>query len=164
MLTKNQLKVLRAEITLNSLFIKDYENTLRIKEKTVCAFFDSYIDNLSDLASCDGYEGDIIDIIDKYDNIDNLYNYYIDSCVDGYDPLLQNDYIASISITAFHGVLCYYISDYLIIVASYYTNKYGHMVINKITNNNIYYDSDGAAYFFKDRYKYYLSELVRRNY
>lgn len=164
MLTKNNLKRLRSEISLNSLDLKDYSNTLNIKEKTASRFFDSYMDDLLEIASAEGFAGDIIDIIDRYDNIDNLYNYYIDSCVDGYDPLLPDDYIASISISAFNGVLCYFINDLLITVASFYINKYNNMVINKITTNNIYYDSDGAAYFFKDRYKYYLSELIRRDY
>lgn len=87
MLTKKQLKQLRKEIVLNSLFISDYNNSLYIDNNAVCAFMDAYLENLCDIASCDGYEGDVIDIIHKYDNIDNLYNYYLDSCVDGYDPL-----------------------------------------------------------------------------
>lgn len=161
MLTKNKLKQLRNEITLNSLDLKDYSNTLNIKEKTASSFFDSCMNELLEKASADGFHGDIIDIIDKYDNIDNLYNYYIESCVDGYDPLLQDDYIASLSISALNGVLCYFVNDLIITVASFYINRYGYMIINKITSNSIYYDNDGAAYFFKDKHKYYLSELVR---
>ena len=75
MLTKNQLKQLRKEIVLNSLYLKDYSNSLYIKEKTACAFFDSYIEYLYEIATEDQFKSkDILDVIDRYDNIDNLYN------------------------------------------------------------------------------------------
>ena len=40
-MTYKQFKQLRNEIVLNSLFLKDYSNSFYIKNKTVCAFFDS---------------------------------------------------------------------------------------------------------------------------
>ena len=76
MLTRKQLKQLKSEIVLNSLFLKDYSNTLYISEKTVYNFFEAYIENLYDIAASDDFNSkDIIDILEKYDNIDNLYNY-----------------------------------------------------------------------------------------
>lgn len=46
MMTYNNFKKLRNEIVLNSLFLKDYSNSFYIKNKTVCAFFDSAIDDI----------------------------------------------------------------------------------------------------------------------
>lgn len=159
MLTKKQLKQLRNEIVLNSLFLKDYSNTLYISEKTACSFFDSYIENLYDIASDDGFNSkDIIDIIDKYDNIDNLYNYYMDCCIDGYDPLLKDDYIAYIFIGIGYSILIYDVSDYKIKVAAMIDNK-----ISKITSNSVFYDNNGDPYFKKYGYKYYLSEAIRKD-
>ena len=59
MLTKNQLKTLRNDVVLNSLFLKDYSNNLYIKNDNVCAFFDSYMEYLNELAQNDAFSGDI---------------------------------------------------------------------------------------------------------
>lgn len=168
MLTKKQLINLRKNICLNSLFLKDYENDLYIKNKTVCDFFDSYIENLYDIAKNENFKSDdIIDIIDKYDNAENLYNYYIDSCVDGYDPLIKNDYIAYHNESLFAGCVIYDVRygvyDY-ILCASYYINKYGYMIINKLTKNKIYYDSIGDVYIKKYNHRYYLNNFIKTNF
>lgn len=158
MLTRKQLKQLKNEIVLNSLFLKDYSNTLYISKKTVYNFFEAYIENLYDIAENDDFNSkDIIDIIDKYDNIDNLYNYYINSCIDGYDPLLKDDYIAYIFIGVGYSILIYDVSDYKIKVAAMIDNK-----ISKITSNSIFYDNAGDPYFKKYGYKYYLKEAIRK--
>ena len=160
MLNKNQLKQLRSEITLNSMFMSDYSNTLMIKNKTVFNFFDSFIDYIYE--SSRGF--DFYEILEKHDNIDEIYNYYIDSCIDGYDPLSPDDYIAYKNDTAFSGVVIYEINngDFKpIITASYHLNKYGCMVIDKITSNRLYIDNIGDYYFIKNKKRYYLNDFMR---
>jgi len=160
MLTKNQLKQLRKEICLNSLFLKDYNNSFYIKEKTVCDFMDSYIEYLHELASDDNYNGD--DVIDRYDNIDNLYNYY---CLFEDDPLIKDDYIAVCTLSYFNGVLIYDIDGDDVITASYYNEGCNNVMhINRITKNNIYYDSIGDPYIIKDKTRYCLSDFIRVDY
>ena len=44
MLTKDQLKQLRGEIVLNSVYLSDYENSLGIKRDCVYDFFDAWLD------------------------------------------------------------------------------------------------------------------------
>lgn len=80
MLSNRQLHELRKQITLNSLYIYDYENNLCIEAKTVCNFFDGYVDYLNELAKENNEELDF----DKYDTKDNLETWY-DLC-EG-DPL-----------------------------------------------------------------------------
>lgn len=72
MLSKRQLKQLRSEIVMNSVFLKDYSNSLNINEKTACNFFDGY--------------SEYIDDENLQDNINNLYDYY---CIYDYDPLVR---------------------------------------------------------------------------
>ena len=161
MLTKNQLKQLRNEITINSVFLKDYSNSLYIKEKTAFYFFDSfmdYIDNTYNFNNMDFYE-----LLEIHDNIDELYQYYCDSCIDGYDPLLQDDYIAYFNNLIYAGCVIYNIDDYKVVCATYYMNKYGNMIINKITRNKVYYDNDGDSYIKKCNNKYYLSNFIKTN-
>lgn len=160
MLTKNQLKQLRKEIVLNSLFLNDYNNSLFIKNKTVCAFMDSYIEYLYEIAHENNFKSDnIIDVLNEYDNIENLYNYYL--CYDD-DPLLQNDYIAVLTLSYFHGIVIYSIDDYSVIVASYYNDGCNNVMhINRITKNNIFYNNTGDPYINKDGYKYYLNDFIK---
>ena len=49
-LTTEQLWELRKEVTLNSLFIHDYENSFGISPRSACDFFDGYVEFLSELA------------------------------------------------------------------------------------------------------------------
>lgn len=77
MLTKNELKQLRKEIVLNSVFIKDYSNSLGIDENKVCTFFEGYAEYLNELAlSSKDYKIGYYERITKYDTINNLWNYY----------------------------------------------------------------------------------------
>ena len=78
------LQQLRKEIVLNSLFVSDYNNSFGISAKSVCDFFDSYMEFLSELAFEDNFKiGDpskgmhtYDEFFDKYDTIDNLENWY----------------------------------------------------------------------------------------
>lgn len=161
MLTKKEIKTLRNEIVLNSLYTNDYKNSLHIKSKTAMMFFDSYMEYLYEIAHDDNFNSDdVIDVINKYDTLDNLYNYYL--CYDD-DPLLKDDYIAMYNDTIYTGCLIYDVVDDKILVASYYTHKFGYMVINKLTKNKVYYDSVGDSYIIKDKNRYYLSQFIKVN-
>lgn len=82
--TKEDLQSLRNEIVLNSLFVSDYENSFGISAKSVCDFFDSYMEFLSELAFEDNFkvgnpkEGNhtYSEFFEKYDTIDNLMEWY----------------------------------------------------------------------------------------
>lgn len=91
MLTKKQLKQLKNEIVLNSLFMKDYDNTLFIKRDRVCNFFNSFIEYIEEIyTERHGHSAySYNELFKEYDNINNLYNYY---CMFEEDPLLQDDY------------------------------------------------------------------------
>ena len=56
---------LRNEIVLNSLYVDDYENSFFLTPKSVCDFFDSYVEYLEE--ECDGIDND---------SIDNLWDWY----------------------------------------------------------------------------------------
>ena len=77
-LGKIQLKRLRDDIVLNSLFILDYRNRYGLEPHTVCNFFDGYMDYLADLEKEKyGKELDNInDFFNEFDTIDNLWEYY----------------------------------------------------------------------------------------
>lgn len=161
MLTKNQLKTLRNEICLNSLYLKDYSNSFYIKEKTVCDFFNSFMDHIDDYYNFNNM--DYYEVLKKHDNIDEIWKYYCDSCMDGYDPLLQDDYIAYFNNLMQAGCVIYEIDDNKVVCASYYMNKYGNMIINKITKNTIYYDNNGDPYIKKYGNRYLLSNFIKTN-
>lgn len=72
-LTVDDILKLRKEIELNSLYIKDYTNTLGIDPNWVLNFFDGYIDYLVELSE----EQNVIDFLDL-DTEENL-RAYIDS-------------------------------------------------------------------------------------
>ena len=84
MLSKEDLKKLRSEIVLNSLYIADYENSFDIPAKDVCDFFDGYVEELYYIMLEEIGEDKVKELNDteyykelfKRDNIDNLYNYY----------------------------------------------------------------------------------------
>ena len=160
MLTKKQLKQLRNEITLNSLYLKDYNNSLFIKEKTVCDFFNSYIEYLYEIVSDETL--DIYDILDKYDNDNRLYNYYLSCCIDNYDPLLQDEYIAIYNINVYYAIVIYSV-EYSLIDYVYTSMVDGYRQIKRITKNKIYYDKKDNAYIKVYNKKYYLSEFIKVN-
>jgi len=76
-LTSSELWKLRDEITLNSIYVADYENSFRFNAKCICAFFDGYVDYLFELAEEDKFPvDDEFAVFDKYDTEDNLYNWF----------------------------------------------------------------------------------------
>lgn len=99
-LTKTQLKKLRQQITLNSLFTDDYTNTFNIPPKQVQDFFDGWLEYCETIPTNDN--GDLLCDLnlphnEYYDtlfklanNIDELYTYYIYMFDE--DPLSQKYY------------------------------------------------------------------------
>jgi hypothetical protein len=86
-LTKTELQKLRGQIVLNSLYISDYHNSLRINEHRVCEFFEGYVSYLSKLIEEDypnAKNNDWWGLLKDYDTIDNLWNWY---CMFDEDPL-----------------------------------------------------------------------------
>lgn len=79
MLNKAQLKQLRKEICLGSLFIADYENSFGIDPNEVCEFFDGFIE-MYESTPRDEWENAIPDKWYPYDTIENLWNFYL--CID----------------------------------------------------------------------------------
>ena len=77
-LGKTQLKRLRDDIVLNSLFIADYNNRYGIDPNDVCNFFDGYMSYLGELEKEKyGKELDNIeDFFNEFDNIENLWDWY----------------------------------------------------------------------------------------
>lgn len=73
-LNKEQLWQLRQEIVLNSLYLRDYNNSFNIDQQECCTFFDGYVESLY------MYEGnnnaDFFEIAEKHDNIENLYGFW----------------------------------------------------------------------------------------
>ena len=92
-MTKQELQQLRNEITLNSLYTSDYDNSFNIDPRQVQDFFDSYLENCEYIPNDNGDLVGTISDNDYYDtlftiadNIDNLYNFY---CTFEEDPLSQ---------------------------------------------------------------------------
>ena len=83
-LTTDQLSKLRKDITLNSTFTDDYENSLGIDSQLVQNFFDGYIEYLSEMIREDIGEdkydelddNDWYNYINEYDTLENLEHYY----------------------------------------------------------------------------------------
>lgn len=89
MLTYEQLKQLRGEIVLNSIFVKDYSNSLGIDPQRVCDFFEGYLEYKMICFSEDNpkatpkqkdryfdkvlQENDIQDMYDYYQSIEGDY-------------------------------------------------------------------------------------------
>lgn len=69
----NDIKKLRKQIVLNSLFVKDYENRFDFDANEVCAFFDGYMEFLQyeykDHTGC--FAADVSDLFD-YESDDLL--------------------------------------------------------------------------------------------
>ena len=74
-LGKTQLKNLRSDIVLNSLYISDYENRYDIDPNAVCDFFDGFMDYIGELCNED-HPGDFENHIWDYDTPENLWEYY----------------------------------------------------------------------------------------
>lgn len=160
MLTKKELKELRKQVVLNSVFVKDYSNNLFIKSDTACDFFTSYMEYLYELAIENKFNSsDSIEIINKYDNIENLWNWYL--CY-GSDPLPHDDFIAYNFISLYDAVtiyeVIYGINNY--VLTGFYTQLNRNVKTSKITKNMIHYDKQGEPYIMKYRKRYYLKDFL----
>ena len=71
------LKKLRSEIVLNSIYYADFKNSFGIDEKIVAAFFDGYVDFLFELADEANFNGGEVETINKYDTTENICDWYI---------------------------------------------------------------------------------------
>lgn len=83
-LNKNQLKQLRREIVLNSIFTNDYKNSFDLDPEQVQTFFDSFIDDIENTTKENPkskdyklYKKDFHKWLAKHDNINELYNYFL---------------------------------------------------------------------------------------
>ena len=96
-MTKQELQQLRNEITLNSLYTSDYDNSFNIDARQVQDFFDGYLEDcdyipndngdlLCDLVGTISYDDYYHTLFKIANNIDNLYNFY---CTYEEDPLSQ---------------------------------------------------------------------------
>lgn len=85
--TREDLARLRSEVVLNSDYYNDYRNTFCISSRSVSLFFDSYLDDITDMAREDGYQWNYAEwgsayykegyhtwseFLKKYDTLDNL--------------------------------------------------------------------------------------------
>lgn len=79
-LGKIQLRRLREDVRLGSVFVSDYENRYGLDPDMVCTFFDGFCDYIQELMEEDGFifttHNDFYDTFDKYDTIENLYDWY----------------------------------------------------------------------------------------
>lgn len=96
-MTKQELKKLRNEITLNSLYTDDYTNSFKIPARQVQDFFDSYLENCEYIPTKNGdLLCDLVNTMSDNDyyntlftianNIDYLWEFY---CSYADDPLSQ---------------------------------------------------------------------------
>ena len=80
MLTQEQLKKLRGQIVLNSLYTTDYVNDMRIEPKLVQDFFDGYVEYLNELIEDNGGERmtqkQRDEEFSRLDNIETLWDWY----------------------------------------------------------------------------------------
>jgi hypothetical protein len=74
--TQDKLWELRQQITLNSLFISDYENFMGVDAHVVSDFFDSYVDYLEEQCEDKYCRTPTMEEIFAEDNPDNLWNWF----------------------------------------------------------------------------------------
>ena len=89
--TADDLQQLRNEITLNSLYVSDYQNSFGISANSVCDFFDGFMSFISEMAKDDneGKDVDLDTLFLEYDHIDNLLEWYY--CHDNFDWVEYDD-------------------------------------------------------------------------
>ena len=73
-LTKKQVKTLRSQVVLNSLYYSDYSNDF-ISEHDAINMFDAYLEDLTIQHEDDYEKMDLFDFIEKYDTTEALYDY-----------------------------------------------------------------------------------------
>lgn len=100
-MTNQELKQLRKEIRLNSIYTSDYENSFDIPPRQVQDFFDGYLEYCETLPNENGdllcdlintltnneYYNTLFEIANNYNNLYEYYNYYLVE-----DPLSQEFY------------------------------------------------------------------------
>jgi hypothetical protein len=77
-LGKIQLKRLRNDITLGSLYISDYRNRYNIDPDLTCTFFDGFLEYIEQCMYDDipGFtDNQFFDYLPQYDNIEYLWEY-----------------------------------------------------------------------------------------
>lgn len=80
--TKDDLKELRNDIALGSIYLSDYDNRFGIDRKFIYDFFDGFGEFIYEEAKEDAadqeieFDDDWEHIVDKYDTVDMLNNYY----------------------------------------------------------------------------------------
>lgn len=80
-LDDNGVLALRKQITLGSVFVADYRNTLGVDENNACAFFDGFVSYIEELAEEDGFSyEDVFDLYRRYDTDENLLGWF--NCYD----------------------------------------------------------------------------------
>lgn len=97
-LTNDQLKQLRKEIRLNSIYTDDYTNSFNIPARQVQDFFDGYLEYCETIPNENGdllcdlintltnneYYNTLFEIANNHNNLCEYYNYYLVE-----DPLSQ---------------------------------------------------------------------------
>lgn len=86
MMTREQLWKLRQEVCLGSLFVDDYRNSFGLTAKSVCDFFDGYIEFLWDIAQDDHGRQTTFEDVYALDSDEYLYEWYL--CFDE-DPFVK---------------------------------------------------------------------------
>lgn len=93
-ITFDDVKKLRKEIVLGSLFLSDYKNSLGIDKNSARGFFDGYLEFLGELMEEDGVEDcGFWRQIDSYDNEENLEEWFF--CFDECPLIFDGDSLAS---------------------------------------------------------------------
>ena len=89
MLSMKQLKQLRNEIVLNSLYLSDYQNSLGVNPRNVYNFFEGYLD-MKMCEYCEAHEHATPKQKDKYfekllnkNDYADMFNYYLDCSIEG---------------------------------------------------------------------------------
>ena len=83
-LTQDELWTLRQQITLNSHYFADYENSFGFDSHSICCFFEGYYDYICELAEeCYADSHKVVThevVISEFDNKDNLLSWF--NCYD----------------------------------------------------------------------------------
>lgn len=81
--SRDDLWALRKQVTVNSIYVSDYQNNLGISAKSASIFFDGWLDFCQELMEEDGKDkpGDnFFDYFDEYDNADTLEQWFLCCC------------------------------------------------------------------------------------
>lgn len=165
MLTKNELKQLRNEIVLNSLFIKDYSNSLGVGEKKTCDFFSSFAEYIDSKAFEKCSNGsDYYEELERLDNIDELWNYYIDF---ENDPLKKSVYIFARKHENESDIYFDILKDDLFNMNAFIGGNrdfcgINSHVIKKIYDNLLNYSDYDVEVYYKNNIASYICDAVRQ--